>query len=83
MYETILDELEWYKAMSVDPRDCVCVCDAQGRCVVPYDTLASACKCCRRSRNNAQWHDLADAQVNNVNVHTSLCGIMYVTLYVD
>lgn len=83
MYGTMIDELEWYKAMSIDPRDSVHVCDTNGREIVPYDTLDSACKCCARCRNNAQWQELAHTRVYGANVCMDVRGFTRLTLYVD
>ena len=83
MYDSIVEELEWYAAMGADARDCVRVCDAHKREVVPYDTLANALKCCVRPRNNAQWCGLARARVTNVSVCMDVRGYMRLTLYID
>lgn len=83
MYGIMIDELEWYKAMSTDARDCVNVCKRDGREMVPYDTLVSACKCCSRPRNNAQWFGLTRKRVTKIDVVQDARGYIRITLYVD
>lgn len=81
--DTTLAELEWYKAMSTDPRDCVRVCLYDGRELIPYDTLESACKCCARPRHCAQWAYAAYALISNIEVVQAVRGYIRITLYVD
>lgn len=83
MYDNLLDELSWYAAMAADPRDCVRVCDTHGHEIVPYDTLISACKCCNRARNNAQWVELEHTHVCDATVCMDVRGYMRITLYID
>lgn len=78
----MLDELEWYKAMSIDTRDCVQVYNANGFVVVPYDTIESAYKCCRHSRHNAQWRNLRNSIVRGVDVAQDVRGYMRITLFI-
>ena len=83
MHGTVIEELDWYKVMSTDPRDCVRVCMCDGRELVPYDTLESACKCCARSRHCAQWSYTGYALVSNIEVAQDVRGFLRITLYVD
>ena len=83
MYGTIINELEWYKAMSTDSRDCVRLCGCDERELVPYDTLESACKCCARPRHCAQWAYATYALVDHIEVVQDVRGFIRITLYVD
>ena len=80
--ETIINELKWYKTMSTDSRDCVRVCGRDGRELVPFDTLESACRCCARPRHCAQWRYAESALVDHIEVVRDVRDFICITIYV-